>query len=265
MYRLIWFQHVHKAAGSAVINQAIANGETLYPVHENGNPCSSTRELLPIWDYEDNELLEFIDDCQSQGVTFVATEWGSPTFQILNSDSRVVLVTCIREPWSRLVSNYNYDYYLGFSRARSLSEYMIGEHRVKLDNYLVRVFSGDSDHESKTLGLESVNSSINNLQLFDLVLITEREGDLGAHLFEALGWEAKIVDNHPTFGNLRTLSTLIRQLRLLSAVRYLLKMKRQVTEGDRRAFEEKSSLELELYSRVKDLQIRGRIHPLHFQ
>jgi hypothetical protein len=265
MYRLIWFQHVHKAAGSAIINQAIANGEILYPVHENGNPCSSSQQLLPIWDYEDNELLEFIDDCQSQGVTFVATEWGSPTFRILNADPRVVLVTCIREPWSRLVSNYNYDYYLGFSRSPSLSEFMIGEHRIKLDNYLVRVFSGDSDHESDALGLESVNSSINNLQLFDLVLITEREGDLKTHLFEALGWKAKAVDNHSTFGNLWTFSKLIRQLRLLSAVSYLLSMKRQVTEGDRISFEEKSSLELELYRRVNDLQIRGRIHPLHFQ
>jgi hypothetical protein len=265
MYRLIWFQHVHKAAGSAVINQAIANGETLYPVHENGNPCSSTRVLLPIWDYEDNELLEFIDDCQSKGVTFVATEWGSPTFRILNADPRVVLVTCIREPWSRLVSNYNYDYYLGFSRASSLSEYMIGKHRIEMDNYLVRVFSGDSDHGGNILGPESVKSSIKNLQLFDLVLITEREGDLGTHLFKALGWESKAVDNHSTFGNLWTLSTLIRKLRLLSAVRYLLRIKRQVSEGERMDFKEKSGLDLELYGMVNDLQIRGRIHPLYSQ
>ena len=37
-YRLVWFQHLHKAAGTYVIRRAMANGETFWPEHENGNP-----------------------------------------------------------------------------------------------------------------------------------------------------------------------------------------------------------------------------------
>ena len=35
-YRLVWFQHLHKAAGTYVIRRAMANGETFGPEHENG-------------------------------------------------------------------------------------------------------------------------------------------------------------------------------------------------------------------------------------
>jgi len=38
-YRLVWFQHLQKAAGSTIIQMAIQNDETLFSVHENGNPC----------------------------------------------------------------------------------------------------------------------------------------------------------------------------------------------------------------------------------
>jgi hypothetical protein len=254
---------VHKAAGSSVINQAIANGETLYPNHKNGNPCSPDGEEIPVWEFEENELSAFIDGCEAGGITFVATEWGSPNYQVLHNDTRVVLVTCIREPWSRLISNYNYDYYLGYSDSPSLSSYLTADHRIRMDNYLVRVFSDEFHSDTEEIRPETFDSALDNLKLFDLVLIAERDGDLNSHLFKALGWEGKSVDSHQTFGNLWTLSSLLLGLRIIAAMNYLLKRKRKVTEDDRRAFDELSEMEQSFYRKATEDCVRGRLHPLH--
>ncbi|MDJ0615333.1 MAG: hypothetical protein QNJ63_01085 [Calothrix sp. MO_192.B10] len=39
-YRLIWFQHFHKAGGTSIVKFAQSNSEVLYPCHLNGNPLS---------------------------------------------------------------------------------------------------------------------------------------------------------------------------------------------------------------------------------
>ena len=64
-------------------------------------------------------------------MSFVATEWGAPNYSALCDDPRVFLVTCIREPWSRLISNFNYDYYLGYADSSTLTGYFNEEHRIK--------------------------------------------------------------------------------------------------------------------------------------
>ena len=62
-YRLVWFQHLHKAAGTYVIRRAIANGERLFPNNENGNPCNHNG-VIPLWEMSERELTKFIDTCQ---------------------------------------------------------------------------------------------------------------------------------------------------------------------------------------------------------
>ena len=265
MYRLIWFQHVHKAAGSTIVNQAIANGETLFPTHENGNPCSDDGEVIPIWDFDESKLRAFVDECESIGITFVATEWGAPDYRVLHSDPRVLLLTSIRDPWSRVVSNYNYDFYLGHSRSNSLSNYLEENHRIMMDNYLVRVFSNEFTSDPDSLDEQSVSTALENIRLFDLVLVIEREKDLSNHLFEALGWRKEQVDPHSTFGNLWTLSTLICQFRILSAVRYMFGRKLIISEEERAQFITESEMDLSFYSSIVDEKILGPNHPLFME
>ncbi len=262
MYRLIWFQHVHKAAGSTIVNQAIANGETLFPTHENGNPCSDDGEVIPIWDFDETKLLAFVDECESKGVTFVATEWGAPDYRVLHSDPRVLLLTSIRDPWSRVVSNYNYDFYLGHSRSNSLSAYLKEDHRIMMDNYLVRVFSNEFTADPGSLDEQSVSLALDNIRLFDLVLVIEREKDLSNYLFEALGWSKEQVDSHSTFGNLWTLSTLISQFRIIAAVRYMIGRKLTISGEERARFITESEMDLSFYSSIIEEQILGSNHPL---
>ena len=110
-YRLIWFQHLHKAAGTLIVNMAKANNEVLYDPNNNGNPSDEKGSTMPLWKYDKSRLLDFINDCEDKGVTFVASEFGAPDFKMLAGDSRIKLITCFRDPVKRLVSNYNYDYY----------------------------------------------------------------------------------------------------------------------------------------------------------
>jgi len=263
MYRLIWFQHVHKAAGSSIINQAVANGEVLFPSHQNGNPCNEGGEVMPLWDFDEGELRGFVDECQTKEVTFVATEWGAPNFGTLHDDPRVLLMTCIREPWSRLVSNFNYDHYLGFSNSTTLAEYLVEDRRIMMDNLLVRIFANRFLAERGSIGEDSLSNALSNLSLFDLVIVIERDGDLSDHLFGALDWEKMKVDSHSTFGNRWTLSRLVRKFRLASAIRYILKMKIEVSEDDHHLFEDQSRIDLEFYGRIMEGGIRGRLHPLN--
>ena len=116
-YRLVWFHHLHKSAGTLIVNMALRNGEVPYPSHGNGNPKSESGELLRLWEYDEGSLREFIDQCEGRGVTFVATEHGAPDFSLLAEDSRVVLVTCLRDPLKRCASNFNYAYYSGYTDA----------------------------------------------------------------------------------------------------------------------------------------------------
>ena len=81
-YRLVWFQHLHKAAGTYVIRRAMANGEIFWPSHENGNPLEKN-EPIELWKMSSTELISFIDKCVERGVTFVACEWGGPDFAAL--------------------------------------------------------------------------------------------------------------------------------------------------------------------------------------
>lgn len=64
MYRLIWFQHIHKAAGTLIVNMAKANNEKMYIPNNNGNPTDDNGVVLPVWEYNNFELSKFIDNCE---------------------------------------------------------------------------------------------------------------------------------------------------------------------------------------------------------
>ena len=46
-YRLVWFQHLHKAAGTVIINMAKANQEILYNPNNNANPATNIPVTAP--------------------------------------------------------------------------------------------------------------------------------------------------------------------------------------------------------------------------
>ena len=162
-YRLVWFQHLHKAAGTYVIRRALASGEKFWNSHENGNPVENNKPI-PLWNMSSSEMKSFINECEKKGVTFVACEWGGPDFQTLAKDSRVTLLTCLRQPIDRLISNYNYDHYWMWTTAKSYREYLSEGHLHSSPEYYTKIFArGKLDYDASRA----------NLELFDHVIVAE--------------------------------------------------------------------------------------------
>ena len=54
-------------------------------------------------------------------------------------------------------------------KSPSLSSYLTADHRIRMDNYLVRVFSDEFHSDIEEIRPETLDSALGNLKLFDLV------------------------------------------------------------------------------------------------
>ena len=235
-YRLVWFQHLHKAAGTYVIRRAAANGEVFWKENENGNPVRDGK-VIPLWDLSSNQLQAFIDECEENGVTFVACEWGGPDFQTLADDPRVTLLTCLRQPIKRLISNYNYDHYWMWTKSKNYQEYIAEGPLHSSPEYYTRIFSRGS------LDLDLAQK---NLQLFDKVIVAED----GMEALDELGWSKESDTTHPTFGDKKRAMILFAKLRWFRLFNYLKGIKFEPPEE--LGIEKMNERDLELYNSFKD-------------
>jgi len=244
-YRLIWFHHFHKAAGSSIVKTALANKEKPFPKHENGNPCDEHGELLPLENYNSQELRSFIDSCEQMGVTFVACEWDVVNYSILEKDPRVTLITCIRSPLHRFLSNYYYGFYRGHHDDDNFEIHLERKSKTFQNDYYCRMFS----RKQKTVELtnEDFNKVKNLLSLFNIVCVLEKEGSLEM-LSQALGWNPELAQYANKTGCKRS-----------RAIRYFFKGKSYLTkrhtthpqvkpsEDFKQLFTEQNPWETELY------------------
>ena len=169
---------------------------------------TQTSNYKPVY----TELTEFIDECENKGVTFVACEWGGADFETLAKDERVTLLTCLRHPIKRLISNYNYDHYWMWTKARSYEEYLKEGHLHSSSEYYTKIFArGEND-------LQKAKS---NLTHFDYVIIAED----GMSALDELGWSKESDTTHPTFGDSKRALILLAKFRWIRLFNYLRKIK----------------------------------------
>jgi len=252
-YRLVWFQHFHKAAGTSIIELARRNGERFYPRHENGNPVGGDGRPLALWRLPAAALSAFVDDCQRQGVSFVATEWGVPALETLADDPRVVLVTCLRHPLQRLISNYYYDLYGGYTAARRLDAYPDSSREAFCrHNYYCRMLAGKAE-ETGEIGEQDFLRARARLACFDHCDVVERGLEPLAH---RLGWTIHAVhENKSDAVPARILKDLCRG-RWRQVLYRIVDPKRQPEAAFCTAFARLSEWDLRLYELVE--QARGR-------
>ncbi|MBL8446425.1 MAG: hypothetical protein JNJ44_03315 [Zoogloeaceae bacterium] len=252
-YRLVWFQHFHKAAGTSVIEMARQNGEQFFPRHENGNPLDAAGRPIPLWQFSPDELLAFVDDCQSQGVSFVATEWGVPHLECLAADPRVRLVTCLRDPLKRLVSNYYYDLYGGHTEARSLEAYPeSGPDAFCHPNYYCHMLGAEAC-EAAAAGSTPFQRAQARLALFDYCGTVEAGLD---RLARALGWQAADVRENTSDAGAGQLVNDLLKGRLRSVFYRLRYPKAPPPKHFRAEFRRRNQWDLALYAQVKGLSQR---------
>ena len=213
----------------------MANGETFWPNHENGNPVNDG-EVIPLWKMNSSELTSFIDECEQKGVTFVACEWGGPDYETLAEDERVTMLTCLRHPIKRLVSNYNYDHYWMWTKAKSYQEYLAEGHLHSSPEYYTKIFArGELDFDKAKA----------NLELFDHVIIAED----GMETLDELGWSKESDTTHPTFGDSKRAMILFAKLRWVRLFNYLNKKKFQPPSELK--IEESNQSDLQIYNSLR--------------
>ena len=185
-YNLIWFQHFHKAAGTTIVELAQKNKEVFWPVHENGNPVVTYNNFIKLWKYSEDGLNAFVDLCEEKGVTFVATEWGLPILDVLAKNPRVTLITCLRNPIDRFVSNFYYDLYNEFTMAKKINEYInSSKSAFTMFNYYTRVLS-KHDNNPQNINEDFFYKAKDRLDQFDCCLILE---DGFSELKNVLKWD----------------------------------------------------------------------------
>lgn len=245
-YRLIWFQHLHKAAGTYIVRKAISNGEKPYPLNKNGNPYDENG-VIPLWEFSGPQLTNFVDECEKLGITFVATEWGGPDYSWLSEDPRVCLITCLRNPIDRFISNFNYDYYWMWSKSKNYSEYLSQDEIFTSPEYYTRIFSRNHDHRNEVTDQDLLIAK-KNLMLFDKVIIAK----MGTIDVQDLGWTEEADTKHPTFGDKWAKMHLFRKMKFIRFFEYVFRIKHKPKQDLN--IEEQNKFDIELYKFAKTLE-----------
>ena len=190
------FLHVHKCAGSSIINLARSSERKLYPVEENGNPLFAggaafsvnsgaglpyveTRcpSRIQFWKWPDVAQREFYS---SMPADFVAIE--APLVRGLFKDKRLKYFTILREPIARSLSHYYQRLEDGMGHV-SIEAYF-NKAMPGTDSFMTRFFSGN---ELGELTPQDYERALAVLSQVDVVLFVDRLGD-GLSQLNALGW-----------------------------------------------------------------------------
>jgi hypothetical protein len=125
----------------------------------------------------------------------VASEWGVPDLEVLAERPDVRVVTVIRDPIRRIVSNFQFDQKFGFSEWHSLAAWV--DHPVKthtFSNYYTRMLARDAWRDDAPAD-QLLAAAWRNLLLVDSAVVLEQDDWVGAFC-QPLGWHPyKIHEN----------------------------------------------------------------------
>ena len=215
---LNFFLHFRKAGGTRIVNLAIANGERLWPRHDNGKPCDEFGATRDLPSMNHSEATDFFNEAIGKKISFVSASGGKELVEAALTHPNVRTICSLRNPGKTCLSNYNYDYYLGLTNERKLSSYL---RHAGYSNPFTRSLldHGNAEYSEE----ESVNHAIRLLQQFDLLI---RLGDLDSDskTRDETGWAYFDVKSHSTSGedilwktyNLLSKGRLIRAFELMS-------------------------------------------------
>ena len=138
---MIGFLHFHKAAGTSVVNAAIASGLRLPDGHANGHPLSETGGMLTFCDKTAEQVGAILDDFEFQGIECFAMEWDFVHQSALAALRKTRLVTVLRDPLARAISNFRMDvvnHWCG-DMCFGLATYLDQSETFRSNNYYTRL------------------------------------------------------------------------------------------------------------------------------
>jgi hypothetical protein len=194
---LTWFIHFHKAGGTTVVALARRNGEELHSPNLNGCPLSPDRKVLRLWERSPQGLNAYLDGAIAAGVTFVASEWGVPDLEVLAQRSDVRVVTVIRDPIKRIISNFRFDRKYGYSERPSLAAWVDQPLKTHtFSNYYTRMLARNEWRDDASAD-EMVAAAWRNLARVDHIVSMD-QSDWVVTLCKRLGWHPYEVHENRT-------------------------------------------------------------------
>ena len=169
----IFFLHFHKAAGSAVVAAALRSGFTLPRPHHNGNLLDIfQRRDLRYAGLPDTKVQALLARQLAMGVDFIAAEWDFPRLDLVRATAPFRIITVLRDPLRRAISNYRYDLLNGFAPAHvdGFGRYFDGKQTYRSDNYYIRTIC-DLDCITPVTGTHLAQANTFLAALDDVIVI----------------------------------------------------------------------------------------------
>lgn len=197
---MIIFLHFHKAAGMSIVEFFRRSGYRFHYHNRNANPWDKKKPIY-FWRFETEKLKEWISTRKK--CNFIACEWNFMKPHVMNSmteSSDVTLVTCLRDPWKRYLSNYLYEpdrqlpksilvprnrirqgrvvdehYILDFSKVNIMRDKRGLRLRMNYnkDNYYVRMLNGMGEDWNTKITSEHLRIAKSVLAKFDVIIVIE--------------------------------------------------------------------------------------------
>jgi hypothetical protein len=250
--RLIWFQHFHKAGGTSIVKLAMQNDEALFPNNRNGNPFDESGFPIRIWEFSEKQIHSFIDSCKAKSISFIATEFGCPSFDALRERDDTISISLLRDPLKRIISNYEYDIHLGGVRKMPLSTYIRTSHldhgRPNYYAHMLSMHAGCGFDDAERLRIAK-----KNLRSIDHVYRLEDEQAL-PHLCVKLGWQFQpiMANRKPTLAHAAWQAIRMRKLSRFTRRAWLEYIYRRYDyEEAIHDFQQRNHLDQELYNSFK--------------
>jgi len=189
----IWYHHFHKSGGSSFVMLAQANGATLMPSNSNGNPLDITGTRIPFWSYNAEAQTKWANEIRSKyGTNMVVTEFNFPNPTQLSAPLPFLYITIVREPVTRLVSNFFWRYRRHFSglpepRLKKGESPDFKSFAAQHRNYYIHMLTGMI--EGTPIDSSHLVAASNTLETFSVILICEWLSETAELLYLKLGWK----------------------------------------------------------------------------
>ena len=171
----VFFFHFHKVAGTSVVSAAERGGHRVAYRDRNGNvfDCRTGHDLL--YSGRKREDIKNILKYEfERGATFIAAEWDFPPIDVIREIPSVSIITVLRDPTARALSNYRYEAIYGrpTTNTNSFTDYWDRNQLFRSDNYYTRMLNNLSCED--VIEPNHVASAIFQLQQLDAVAILEK-------------------------------------------------------------------------------------------
>lgn len=176
---ILFYLHFHKSGGTTI--NCLFEQYNKHNPNRNGNPWLDN-EIIKFWDYNKKEFNKFKSNLIFKKINFVAFEWNYFKFYDEIDLSNIELIVCIRDPYSRYISNMKVNNCfdmnsfnqktIWWSRVGSKQKFKLNYNKY---NYYVKMLNGFGDNPDVEINEKHLEIAKKNLSKFSTIIILENK------------------------------------------------------------------------------------------